>query len=136
MAEASDKSRATSLRSPIARVRGLGSAREGVGHWWVQRMTALALIPLGIWFVASVVCLAGADHAAITQWLSAPFTLGALALTILAAFYHAVLGLQVVVEDYIHAKFAKHTLIILIQFAAFGFATAAIIALLVAAFAG
>jgi succinate dehydrogenase / fumarate reductase membrane anchor subunit len=136
MAEASDKPQATSLRSPIARVRGLGSAREGVGHWWVQRMTALALIPLGIWFVASVVCLAGADHAAITQWLSAPFTLGALALTILAAFYHAVLGLQVVVEDYIHAKIAKHTLIILIQFAAFGFATAAIIALLVAAFAG
>jgi succinate dehydrogenase / fumarate reductase membrane anchor subunit len=132
MAEAGNKS----LRSPIARVRGLGSAKEGVGHWWMQRMTALALIPLGIWFVASVVRLAGADHAAITQWLSAPFTLGALALTIFAAFYHAALGLQVVIEDYIHAKAAKHAFIILIQFAAFGLATAAIIALLVAAFAG
>ncbi len=132
MAEASNKS----LRSPISRVRGLGSAKEGVGHWWAQRMTALALIPLGIWFVASIVRLAGADHAAITQWLGAPFTLGALALTLFAAFYHAVLGLQVVIEDYIHSKFAKHALIILIQFAAFGFATTAIIALLVAAFAG
>jgi succinate dehydrogenase / fumarate reductase membrane anchor subunit len=132
MAEASEKS----LRTPIARVRGLGSAKEGVGHWWAQRLTALALIPLSIWFVASVVCMAGADHAAISQWLSAPFTMGALALTIFAAFYHAVLGLQVVVEDYIHAKFAKHAIIILIQFAGFGFATAAIIALLVAAFAG
>ena len=137
MAEASEKSpHATSLRTPVARVRGLGSAKEGVGHWWAQRLTALALIPLGLWFVASVVCMAGADHAAISQWLSAPFTLGALALTIFAAFYHAVLGLQVVVEDYIHGKFAKHAIIILIQFAGFGFATAAIIALLVAAFAG
>ena len=134
MAEATNSSK--SLRSPIARVRGLGSAKEGVSHWWMQRLTALALIPLGIWFVASVVALAGADHAAITQWLSAPFTLGALALTILAAFYHAALGLQVVIEDYVHSKPVKVAGVILMQFAAFGFATAAIIALLVAAFAG
>jgi len=130
------KSRPTSLRSPIARVRGLGSAKEGVSHWWIQRLTAIALIPLGIWLVASLVRLAGADHAAISQWLGAPFTLGALALTIFTAFYHAVLGLQVVVEDYVHGKAAKFTLVILIQFAAFGFATVALIALLMAAFAG
>jgi succinate dehydrogenase / fumarate reductase membrane anchor subunit len=127
---------AKSLRSPIARARGLGSAKEGVSHWWTQRLTALALIPLGIWFVASVVCLAGADHAAITQWLGAPFTLVALSLTLIAAFYHAVLGLQVVIEDYIHGKIAKHALIILIQFAAFAFAVAGIVALLMTAFAG
>ena len=125
-----------SLRSDIAKVRGLGAAKEGVHHWWAQRMTALALIPLGIWLVASLVCLAGADHAAVSQWLSAPFTLGALALTIITAFYHAALGLQVVIEDYVHGKAAKLTLIILIQFGAFALATAAIIALLVAAFAG
>jgi len=134
MAETTESTK--SLRSPIARARGLGSAKEGVAHWWAQRMTALALIPLGIWFVASVVCLAGADHAAITQWLSAPFTLGALALTLFAAFYHAALGLQVVIEDYIHGKVAKHALIILIQFAAFAFAVSGIIALLMTAFAG
>ena len=128
--------RQKSFRTPIAQARGLGSAKEGVQHWWMQRLTALALIPLGVWFVASVVCLAGADHAAISQWLSAPFTLGALALTIIAAFYHAVLGLQVVIEDYIHTKFTKHVLIILVQFAAFAFAVSAIVALLVAAFAG
>ena len=120
----------------MARARGLGSAKEGVQHWWAQRLTALALIPLGIWFVASVVGLAGADHAAITQWLGAPFTLVALSLTLIAAFYHAVLGLQVVIEDYIHAKVAKHLLIILVQFAAFAFAVSGIVALLVAAFAG
>jgi succinate dehydrogenase / fumarate reductase membrane anchor subunit len=131
MAEASK-----SLRSPVARVRGLGSAKEGVHHWWMQRVTAIALIPLSVWFVASVVCLAGADQAAITQWLGAPFTLGALSLTLIAAFYHAVLGLQVVIEDYIHAKALKLTLILLIQFAAFAFTAAGIIAMLMIAFAG
>ena len=135
MAEAS-KSPGASLRGSVARARGLGSAKEGVSHWWTQRLTAIALIPLGIWFVASVVCLAGADHAAITQWLSAPFTLVALSLTLIAAFYHAVLGLQVVIEDYIHTKAVKVTLIILIQFAAFAFAAAGIVALLMTAFAG
>ena len=131
MAEASK-----SLRGSVARARGLGSAKEGVSHWWVQRLTALALIPLGLWFVASMVCFAGADHAAISQWLSAPFTLVALSLTLIAAFYHAVLGLQVVIEDYIHTKAVKVTLIILIQFAAFAFAASGIIALLMTAFAG
>ncbi len=86
--------------------------------------------------MASVVCLAGADHAAITHWLSAPFTLGALSLTLIAAFYHAVLGLQVVIEDYIHTKAVKMALIILIQFAAFAFTASGIIALLMTAFAG
>jgi succinate dehydrogenase / fumarate reductase membrane anchor subunit len=138
MAETTDsaKSPGRSLRSQVSRVRGLGSAHEGVHHWWTQRLTALALIPLGIWFVASVVCLAGADHAAITQWLGAPVTLVALSLTLIAAFYHAVLGLQVVIEDYIHTKAVKLILIIGIQFAAFAFTAAGIIALLTTAFAG
>jgi succinate dehydrogenase / fumarate reductase, membrane anchor subunit len=125
-----------SLRSGIARARGLGSAKEGVQHWWGQRLSALALIPLGLWLVISLVCHAGADRAEIVLWLGSPFTLGALALTIVAAFYHAMLGLQVVIEDYVHTKGAKFALVIFIQFAAFGFAAAAIVALLVVAFAG
>jgi succinate dehydrogenase / fumarate reductase membrane anchor subunit len=125
-----------SLRSSIARARGLGSAKEGVQHWWGQRLSAIALIPLGLWLVAALVCHAGADRAAIVQWLGSPFTLGALALTVIAAFYHAALGLQVVIEDYVHTKGAKFALVILIQFAAFGLAAAAIVALLVVAFAG
>lgn len=124
------------LRSHLGRARGLGSAHEGLHHWWVQRMTALALIPLSLWFVASIICLAGADYAAISQWLSSPFTVGALSLTILAVFYHAVLGMQVVIEDYIHAKAAKMTLLILLQFGGFAFAAAAIVSLLMIAFAG
>ena len=134
MAEAAHPEK--SLRSNVARVRGLGSAHEGVHHWWGQRLSALALIPLGLWLVISLVGHAGADRAAIVQWLGAPFTLGALALTLIAVFYHAVLGLQVVIEDYIHVKGAKFALVILIQFAAFALAAAAIVSLLVVAFAG
>ena len=130
------KSPMKSMRSDISLARGLGSAKEGVHHWWGQRLSALALIPLGLWLVISLVCHAGADRAAIVLWLGSPFTLGALALTIVAVFYHAALGLQVVIEDYIHVKGAKLALIVLIQFAAFGLAAAAIVALLVVAFAG
>ncbi|TDQ82108.1 succinate dehydrogenase subunit D [Dongia mobilis] len=124
------------LRSHLGRARGLGSAHEGLHHWWAQRLTALALIPLSLWFVASVVCMAGADYAAVSQWLSQPFTVGALSLTILAVFYHAVLGLQVVIEDYIHGKALKLVLLVGLQFAGFGLAAAAIVSLLVIAFAG
>ena len=125
-----------SLRSNIARARGLGSAKEGVQHWWMQRVTAVALIPLGLWLVASLVRLAGADHAAIALWLGAPFNLGALALTVIAAYYHAALGLQVVLEDYVQKKPVKFVLIILIQLGAFALAAAAIVALLYVAFPG
>jgi succinate dehydrogenase / fumarate reductase membrane anchor subunit len=124
------------LRSHLGRARGLGSAHDGVHHWWAQRLSALALIPLGLWFVASIVCLAGADYAAISQWLSAPFTVGALSLTILAVFYHAVLGLQIVIEDYIHTKAVKLILLVGLQFAGFALAAAAIVSLLMIAFAG
>ena len=124
------------MRSEMGRGRGLGSAKEGVQHWWVQRLTALALIPLGLWLVWSLVAYAGADYAATKAWLGSPFTLGALSLLILAAFYHAVLGLQVVIEDYVHTKATKLTLIILMQFAAFALAAAAIVSLLVVAFVG
>ncbi|MEE8292994.1 MAG: succinate dehydrogenase, hydrophobic membrane anchor protein, partial [Kiloniellales bacterium] len=66
------------LRSPLGQVRGLGSAKEGVSHWWAQRLTALALIPLCLWFVASVVALAGADHAAVRDWVDSPVVAGLL----------------------------------------------------------
>jgi len=127
---------AASYRSDIARVRGLGSAKEGVQHWWMQRFSALALIPLGLWLVISLVAHAGADRAGIMQWLGSPFTLGALSLTILAAFYHAVLGLQVVIEDYIHGKATKFVLLILIYFAAFALGATAVVSLLYGVFAG
>lgn len=96
-----------SMRTPIGRVRGLGSAKFGTAHWWVQRMTTLALIPLTVWFVASVVAMAGADYATVRGWLANPVAAGLMLLLIVATFYHGALGLQVVIEDYISHEGAK-----------------------------
>jgi succinate dehydrogenase / fumarate reductase, membrane anchor subunit len=90
-----------SMRSALGRVRGLGSAKEGVEHWWMQRLTAIALVPLTVWFVASIVAHAGADQAAVAAWVASPFVAVPLILLVIATFYHAALGLQVVIEDYI-----------------------------------
>ncbi|MEO3428121.1 succinate dehydrogenase, hydrophobic membrane anchor protein [Pelagibius sp. CAU 1746] len=103
------------LRSPLGRVRGLGSAKDGTGHWWAQRLTALALIPLTIWFVGAVVSLIGADYAAVAAWIASPVVAGLLILLIVATFYHAALGLQVVIEDYVHGEGAKIALLLFVK---------------------
>lgn len=107
------------MRSPLGRVRGLGSAKTGIHHWLSQRLTAIALVPLSIWFVYSVVALNGADHATFKEWLSGHGNLVMMLSFVVALFYHAYLGLQVVVEDYVHGEAAKTTWIIIIKFAAF-----------------
>ncbi len=89
------------MRSPLARVRGLGAAKHGVAHWWAQRTTALALVPLTVWFAASVVAMAGADYTEVRAWLANPVAAGLMLLLIVATFYHTALGLQVVIEDYV-----------------------------------
>ena len=94
----------TRLRSPLGRAIGLGSAKEGVEHWWRQRVTALALVPLVLWFVISLIGLAGADRAALVAWVHHPMPAMLLILLLVATFYHAALGLQVVIEDYIHGE--------------------------------
>ena len=118
------------LRSDLGRVRGLGSAKEGVQHWWWQRVSAIALIPLSLWFVACIVFLLDADRATALTWLGSPVTLGLMSLFLIALIYHAVLGLQVVIEDYVHAKPAKLILLLVIQFAGFALAAVGIIAML------
>ena len=118
------------LRSDLGRVRGLGSAKEGVQHWWMQRVTAIALIPLSLWFVACIVFLLDVDRATAVDWLGSPVTLGLMSLFLVALVYHAVLGLQVVIEDYIHSHAAKIVLLLLIQFAGIALAAAGIIAML------
>ena len=96
-----------SLRSPLGRVRGLGSAKHGTNHWWAQRVTAVALVPLTLWFCAAVISLSGADRAAVAEWAGSPVVAGLLILLIGATFYHAYLGLQVVIEDYVHSEALK-----------------------------
>lgn len=119
-----------SLRSELGRVRGLGSAKEGVQHWWMQRVTAIALIPLSLWFVATIVCLSDVDRATAIWWLGSPMTFGLMSLFLVALIYHAVLGLQVVIEDYIHSHATKLVLLVLLQFAGFALAAAGIVSML------
>jgi succinate dehydrogenase / fumarate reductase membrane anchor subunit len=97
----------TTMQSGLGRVRGLGAAKEGVTHWWTQRVTAAALVPLTLWFVASVILLAGADHATVSAWIARPLNTVLLLCLLGATFWHAALGLQVVIEDYIHQERAK-----------------------------
>lgn len=111
-----------SLRSELGRVRGLGSAKSGLHHWWHQRLTAMALIPLTLWFVNGVLGHMDASHEALITWMSSPFVSTMLVAFLLALFYHAKLGLQVVIEDYVHNEFHKIALLtimkLLVAFAA------------------
>lgn len=95
------------IKAPLAKARGLGSAKEGVEHWMAQRITAIALIPLSIWFVFAVISQIGATHAAFITWLSQPLNAVLGILLVISALYHAILGAQVVVEDYIHCEWFK-----------------------------
>ncbi len=125
-----------SMRSPLGRVRGLGSAREGVGHWWAQRMTSLALVPLTLWFVASLVALTGADHATAREWIAAPVPASLLVLLIVAAFYHGALGLQTIIEDYVHHEGAKVAALIAINGLSLVLGLAGVLAVLTVLFGG
>src|SRR5690554_5048383 len=119
-----------SLRTPLARVRHLGSAKDGTHHWWLQRVTALALVPLLLWFVISVIGMLGADHRSMVDWVSNPVTAALLSLLIIATFYHAVLGLQVVIEVYMHDRVARMAVLLLVQGLGFLLATVGVISVL------
>lgn len=124
------------MRSPLGRALGLGSAKEGVEHWWRQRLTAVALVPLALWFVASVIALMGADYATFTHWLASPLVAILMILAVGATFYHAVLGVQVVVEDYVHIEWVKIAALVFLKLAGFSLAVAGIFAVLKVAFGG
>jgi succinate dehydrogenase / fumarate reductase, membrane anchor subunit len=118
------------MRSPLGRAVGLGSAKEGVEHWWMQRITALALVPLTLWFVIAIIGLVGADLETVQNWVSRPLPAILLVLLLIATFYHMSLGLQVVVEDYLHGELAKLGLIAAIRLLCFAFAVAGVFAVL------
>jgi succinate dehydrogenase / fumarate reductase membrane anchor subunit len=122
-------------RTPLARARGLGSAKDGVGHWWVQRLTAIALIPLVVWFAISLVMLSGADYAAVRAWIGSPAVMVLLILTICIGLHHGQLGLQVVFEDYTNGAWRVFW-IVLVKFLAVLFGLAAIVAVLRIGFGG
>lgn len=105
-----------SLQSPIARVRGLGSAKEGVHHWWSQRLTAIALVPLSLWFIYSLVAITGAEYAMVFSWLGQPLNAVLMLLFLFSLYYHAALGVQVVIEDYIDSELQKIVCLILVKY--------------------
>ena len=125
-----------SLRSDLGRVRGLGRAKDGTAHWWAQRVTAVALIPLSIWFIYSAVTLVGIDRAGFKEWLNAPGSILLMSLFVIALFHHMQLGLQVVVEDYVHTERNKIVLLVLNKLTAVFLAVSSIIALIKVAFGG
>lgn len=108
-----------SLRSPLGRVRGLGAARDGVSHWWLQRVTAVALIPCVIVMVLVLARIGSADHATVVAAFRHPLLATVSLLTILALFWHIRLGLQVVIEDYIHVERAKLAALVAVTFIVF-----------------
>ncbi|MEE9336816.1 MAG: succinate dehydrogenase, hydrophobic membrane anchor protein [Methylococcaceae bacterium] len=117
------------FQAPLAKVRGLGSAKAGTGHFWMQRITAITLIPLSLWMVSFTQHLLDASHEEIVNWLAGPLDT-VLAITwVVAAFYHAALGLQVVIEDYVHTEWIKISSIWVMKLSFLFFAIAAIVAL-------
>lgn len=105
-----------SLRSPMGRVLGLGSAKEGVSHWWMQRVSAVALVVLGLWFASSLLRLGDLSHAVVLAWIAMPLNAVLLSLFIGAAVYHSHLGVQVVVEDYVTHHGMKIVAMLLLTF--------------------
>ena len=105
-----------SLRTPIGRVLGLGSAKEAVGQWWTQRVTSVALVILGLWFVSALLRLDDLSYGAVVAWMSSPVNAVLLALLVGTTAYHSQLGVQVVVEDYVAHHGAKVAVLLLLNF--------------------
>jgi len=134
MSGSSNTPRVDMLRSPLGRARGLGSARAGSHHWWVQRLTAVALIPLTLWFIFSAILLTGATQEAMVAWLSAPHRLALMLALILATFHHLQLGLQVVIEDYVHDEKVKVPAVLVMKGVCWLLAAACVVSVLKLAF--
>ena len=117
------------FRTPLKNVRGLGSAQSGVRHWWLQRVTAVALVPLSLWFLWMLVGLVHADYAAVRAAIGQPVHAVLLVALVVSLFWHGALGLQVVIEDYIHTRWQEVVLQILVRFGAFLAAVACIFAI-------
>ena len=125
-----------SLRTPLGRARGLGSAKQGVHHWWAQRVTAVALVPLTLWFILALVGLAGSEATAASAFVAHPVNAILLLLLIAATFHHLHLGLQVVIEDYVHGELVKIAAVLAIKLLAVALGVAAAFSVLKIAFGG
>jgi len=123
------------MRSPLGRAVGLGSAKDGVDQWWLERVTAIALVPLTLWFGASMVVHMNSDYATAVAWLRTPLAATLMVLLLTTLFWHTALGLQVVIEDYVHSGL-KLPLLIAMRFGCVVLAVAGILAVLRICFRG
>ncbi|MGM0562731.1 MAG: succinate dehydrogenase, hydrophobic membrane anchor protein [Pseudomonadota bacterium] len=119
-----------SYRSPLRNAYGLGSAKDGTHHFMVQRLTGIALVPLMLWLTYSIACLGGADLASVRDFIAHPLNATLLICLTIAVFYHSSLGIQVVLEDYLHINSLRLTLQILVNFTNFALAVVSILAIL------
>lgn len=118
------------LRNPLAKVKGLGASGEGSHHWWLQRVSAIALVPLSLWFVFSIVNRIGDDYSDVVAWISQPSVALMLILYIGFMFFHAQLGIQVVLEDYVHSEPLKVISLLIVKAIAIVAGLAAILSVL------
>jgi len=123
-------------RNPLSVARGLGSSNHGLGHWWKQRLTSVALVPLVVWFVVSMIALAGQDRAHVLNWLHSPLHAVVFSLFLIVSLYHANLGLQKIYEDYVQVRWLQLSSRIATNFAAVLLGFAGVFALLRQAFGG
>ena len=119
-----------SIRTPLGFVRGLGSAKDGTHHWWMQRVTSVILVPLVLWFVISLLSVSRADYEGFQHWLSSPVNAGLLVALLTAMFYHASLGMQVIYEDYVRPEGAKVIAVLVTQLVLFLLGAISIVAVL------
>jgi succinate dehydrogenase / fumarate reductase membrane anchor subunit len=119
-----------SIRTPLAHVRGLGAAKDGTHHWWLQRVTSIALVPLVLWFIISLLGVSHADYETFQHWLSNPFRAGLMVALLAVLFYHASLGMQVIYEDYVRPEGAKVIAVLATQFVLFLLGAISIVAVL------
>ncbi len=124
------------LKTPLARARGLGASHHGVSHWWHQRMTAVANLPLMIWLVWAVVHMQGWTYIEFTAWLAVPVNAILMILSVISVFYHAALGTQVIVEDYFHIEWMKIAKLIGIKLFFIAAGVACVFSILKIAFTG
>jgi succinate dehydrogenase / fumarate reductase membrane anchor subunit len=124
------------LATPLARVRGLGSAREGAGHWWHERLSSVALLFLFVWLIVSLLRLPALDHRGVTEWLKQPTAAVPMLLLVAATFWHLHMGLKVVIEDYVHEEGNRFLSVLLLGFASIAGAAFALFAVLKIALAG
>lgn len=125
-----------SLRSPLAQALGSGSAKDGTEHWWAQRVSAVALLILGSWFLFSIMRLDSFAHAAMLEWAGGPFNSVMLVLLSVTLAWHSALGVQVVLEDYVHGPFIKVVSLLANRFVHAFLAIAAVVAILTIALGG